>query len=252
MIQKFTDEKGSITIFVLASCLFFLVSIVGVSVYIKNKQIAVDEKYQQIKSTYEKELGNEENIYNEIITTSKTGKIEVNFEAQGKYLIPTGTTDVTISQKFVIKNGTNYDIEKIMYGWSSIEGNEPTDWKELPNQSLSEIVKRAGTEEGTYYLWIKITDEFANEEAYEDNNPINVVKKEISITKVDSATIQIVYPDIENIYNKKVGIGESEQEAKSNAIHYNQETIGAESGKNIYVEATDSYGNKIYKSMQME
>ena len=255
MIQKFTDEKGSITLFVLASCLFFLVSIVGVGVYIKNKQISVDEKYMQIKSTYEKDLGNEENIYNEKISTNKTGIIEVKFETQEKYLIPTDNVNVAISQKFTIKNGTNYDIKKIMYGWSNEESVQPIEWKEISNQSLSETVKKVDAQEGSYYLWVKVTDISGSEEAFVDNNAINVIKAEISIAKSDDMTAQIGYPEIESlyIYNKKVGKGENIQEAKNNVTHYDQETtIEWESGKYIYVEATDSYGNKIYKSMEME
>ena len=49
MIKKFRDERGSITLFILASCMVFLVSIVGVFSYIKNKEVTMDEQYIQIK-----------------------------------------------------------------------------------------------------------------------------------------------------------------------------------------------------------
>lgn len=252
MVQKFTDEKGSITIFVLASCLFFLVSIMGVEVYTKNKQMAVDEKYHQIKSTYEKDLENKEKIYNDLITTNKNENIEVTFETREKYLIPTNATGVTISQKFTIKDGTNYSIEKVKYGWSNTQSSEPTEWKELPERTLSEIVKKSDVASGSYYLWVKVVDENSNEKSYVDINSIDVIKEEILITKLDSKTVQIIYPEIENIYNKKIGIGENEQEAKNNAVYDIEEQVEVDSGKNIYVEATDSYGNKVYKSMSIE
>lgn len=51
------NQKGSITYFVLISCLFFITSVTGVFMYMQSKQIAVDREYRQIKSFYE---GNEE------------------------------------------------------------------------------------------------------------------------------------------------------------------------------------------------
>ena len=55
------NQKGSITFFVLSSCLFLIASITGVFMYIQSKQIAVDREYRQIKSFYER---NEEDTIN--------------------------------------------------------------------------------------------------------------------------------------------------------------------------------------------
>ena len=52
-MKNFRSNKGSITLFVLLSCLFFLVLVTSTSIYIKNKSIAQDSQYYQIKEKYE-------------------------------------------------------------------------------------------------------------------------------------------------------------------------------------------------------
>ena len=47
------NEKGSITLFVLISCLFFVASVACVQMYMQSKKIAVDREYRAIKSNYE-------------------------------------------------------------------------------------------------------------------------------------------------------------------------------------------------------
>ena len=50
------SQKGSITLFVLVSCLFFLASVACVNMYMHSKQIAVDREYRQVKANYEKDI----------------------------------------------------------------------------------------------------------------------------------------------------------------------------------------------------
>ena len=50
------NQKGSITLFVLTSCLFFIASITGIFIYTQSKQIAVEREYRQIKSIYEENI----------------------------------------------------------------------------------------------------------------------------------------------------------------------------------------------------
>ena len=47
------NQKGSITLFVLISCLFFVASVACVQMYMQSKKIAVDREYRAIKSNYE-------------------------------------------------------------------------------------------------------------------------------------------------------------------------------------------------------
>ena len=62
------QEKGSITVFVVLSLVFFLVVVVSVGIYSQNKAIAVEQEYQKIKSSYEQDVGNEDEIYNKVTT----------------------------------------------------------------------------------------------------------------------------------------------------------------------------------------
>lgn len=68
MVSKiFKKENGSITLFVLLSCLFFLVVVTSVSVSLKNNSSSIDAEYTQIKENYEKSLENIDGIYEEVI-----------------------------------------------------------------------------------------------------------------------------------------------------------------------------------------
>ena len=70
------SQKGSITLFVLVSCLFFLASVACVNMYMQSKQVAVDREYRQIKATYEKDINNMDSIYTEL---SNKNNLIVNF-----------------------------------------------------------------------------------------------------------------------------------------------------------------------------
>lgn len=71
------SQKGSITLFVLVSCLFFLASVACINMYMQSKQVAVDREYRQIKTNYEKDINNMESIYTEL---SSKNNISVDFE----------------------------------------------------------------------------------------------------------------------------------------------------------------------------
>ena len=47
------NERGSITLFVLLSGLFFLLLVTSVSIYVTNKATAQEDEYQKIKQGYE-------------------------------------------------------------------------------------------------------------------------------------------------------------------------------------------------------
>lgn len=62
------NRKGSISLFVLLSALFFLVIVTAVAVSLKNKEASVDSQIQKVKASYEKDVGNEEAVYNQIMS----------------------------------------------------------------------------------------------------------------------------------------------------------------------------------------
>lgn len=77
------NERGSVALFVLLSVLFFLVVVTGVAVSFKNKETQIDSQFEKIKQSYEKELGNEGQVYNDAL--NKT----VIFETCGGTVSPT-------------------------------------------------------------------------------------------------------------------------------------------------------------------
>ena len=61
------NKRGSISLFVLLSALFFLVVVVSVNVSLKNKEGSINAQIAKVKSSYEKDVGNEKQIYLEKI-----------------------------------------------------------------------------------------------------------------------------------------------------------------------------------------
>jgi len=101
------NDKGSITLFVLLSALFFLVIVASVGVSMRNKERRVDAEFDKIKLSYEKEIGNEDAVYYE-----KMHRIET------EQWVPTGAEI------------TNYDLTKGLTIRDS-NGNEWV-WIEVP------------------------------------------------------------------------------------------------------------------------
>ena len=243
MKKSFKSEKGSITVFTLASCLFFLVSVIGVQAYTKNKEMAVEEDYKRIKQSYEKDIDNQAEIYNRI--KDLTGDIGVNFEPQEDYLIPTGTTSCSISQKFTVDNQSNNRVQSLSFGWSTEPETQLINWENVSIQSLTHTANKTGATAGDYYLWVKVKHEGENEAASTRSNKITVYSDGITISNSSSNAV-ITYPVSVNLYNKRIGQGETEQEAKAR-LQNNTATTTAITSNVLYVEATDSHGNKIHK-----
>lgn len=62
-MQFFKSQKGSVTVFVLVSCLLFIGCVVCVNIYIQSKQVAIDREYMQIRQNYETDTNSLENTY---------------------------------------------------------------------------------------------------------------------------------------------------------------------------------------------
>ena len=72
------NERGSISLFVLLSALFFLVVVTSVGVSFKNKETRIDTEFAKIKASYEKDIGNEEQIYMEKTNSDYLSEEDVN------------------------------------------------------------------------------------------------------------------------------------------------------------------------------
>ena len=116
------SQKGSITLFVLVSCLFFLASVACVNMYMQSKQVAVDREYRQIKATYEKDINNMDSIYTEL---SNKNNLIVNFG------VP--EFDKTQNKVFinVFTNLEYLNIDTLKYGWYSCDKEHEEDVNEI-------------------------------------------------------------------------------------------------------------------------
>ena len=72
------NEKGSITLFVLISCLFFVASVACVQMYMQSKKTAVYREYRQIKSNYEGNTLDENNLKEDYIQVEKLNNTNIN------------------------------------------------------------------------------------------------------------------------------------------------------------------------------
>ena len=247
------SEKGSITVFVVASCMLFIIVALGISNFIQNKSNNEEEQYREIKKSYEKDIGNEDVIYDRL---NNNIHIEnVDFEAKKTYIIPTGENDVTISQKFTIVNNS-LSINNIRYRWYYKENLNDENWNELgdnwtslPKLDKTYIIKKESADEGIYALKVQINDETYN------NTYTHIIKVEVASITVNQNLTTITFGD-ELKYNYRVGIGETLELAKSNAstvaVENNTFNYGTMTISNfLYAEATDSYGNKVYGSVNL-
>ena len=69
MKNKISNSKGSITLFVLISVLFFLVVVSGIYIGVSNKTQKQESDIQKIQQVYEKE--NVDDLYNKSIENKK-------------------------------------------------------------------------------------------------------------------------------------------------------------------------------------
>ena len=66
-MEKYKNEKGGISIYVLVSMFLLTIILMGIYISVTNKHIAQLEIAGQIKSTYEQDVNNVDAIYNELI-----------------------------------------------------------------------------------------------------------------------------------------------------------------------------------------
>ena len=143
---NFKSEKGSITLFVLASCIFFIASVTCVQMYLNNKERAINQEYKQVKSNYEKNIGKEGEIYENLASRS----LEVTFSEKTK-------NDSKIVQEFEIKN-INNDINSIKYGWTKDKLTLPDSWIYVEKDETKVQASKDLTsgDNNTYFLCVSI------------------------------------------------------------------------------------------------
>lgn len=152
------SNKGSITLFVLTSCLFFIASVTCMQIYIQSKQTAVDKEYRQIKSNYEKSLLDESNLQQVYEELAQPKDIKIaNIETP-----PVENNNLIV--KFNIEGIGNIDIKNIKYGWGTSQDDISTvsKWTYLEKESIKNkiiAINNNASSVGNYYLFVAINDE---------------------------------------------------------------------------------------------
>lgn len=253
------NDKGSITVFIIASCLLFIITAIGIATYVQNKVNNSEGQYKQIKSIYEKDIGNEKVIYESLKGKKTTSNnFSVNFDNKNIYVLPTGQSEVTISQRFSIETSKNQNIKSIKYIWLDEKTNDinavTDNWNTIDSNEKIINIKRENVKEGTYYLYIKINNNeyfYPQMEGTGEIKPIEVVKSTITINGTTAALGKGLD------YNYKIGKSNvSIEDAKNNLQILSGITEKSDGTKTItitdetyiYIEATDAYGNKVYIS----
>lgn len=146
------NEKGSITLFVLVSCMFFIASIVCVQAYMNSKQVSVDREYRQVKSNYEGDTLSEENLketYNKI-SNLKNGAINI---------VKSTVTNGKLYVEFNL-NSSDININSIKYGWGTSENVETVStWNYIEKTDTQEnmvAINNETNEAGQYNLFVMV------------------------------------------------------------------------------------------------
>ena len=77
------NKRGAISLFVLLSVLFFLVIVTGVATSTKNKETKTNAEIARVKAIYEKDIGNEQQIYNKKVQQQESNKKKLTINPNG-------------------------------------------------------------------------------------------------------------------------------------------------------------------------
>ena len=149
------NEKGSITLFVLISCLFFVASVACVQMYMQSKKIAVDREYRVIKSNYEGNTLEEENLKNDYIEVEKLNNINLN-------ITKSTISENVLNVEFTINNTDGVSIKSIKYGWGTSESVSTVErWNFIENSNSGDTLTATNNNaktKGDYYLFVVINN----------------------------------------------------------------------------------------------
>lgn len=152
---NFRNQKGSITLFVLISCMFFVASVACVQMYMQSKKSAVDREYRQIKSNYEGNTLDENVLKENYEQLSNSKNINVT-------IVKSTISNNVLSVEFNVQN-TNFDVKSIKYGWGTSESEDTVNqWNFIENNSIESTmyaINNEATEAKDYHLFIVINEQ---------------------------------------------------------------------------------------------
>lgn len=157
------NEKGSITLFVLVSCVFFIASVACVQMYMQSKRVAVDREYRQIKSNYEDNILDDEDMRTRYMELAQLNNIDIiigNITKTNDKLLVEFNLDTEYS-----------NIKTVKYGWGTSSAIDTvSNWTFLEKESLDgkmlAIKDNLGLEalQSTFHLFVVVN----NQELYSE------------------------------------------------------------------------------------
>ena len=147
-------------------------------------------------------------------------------------------------------------ISDIYYQWSDSSDTEPTDW--ISGIDNNDLLEKNDCDKKSYYLWIRVLDDDNNETI--SVSKAFVVRDAIIDINYDSSVMNpLLNVDItfDSILTQsyKYGFGDTVTSARNNrsdiSVTNNSTSVNVDGNGYIYLEATDSMGNLVYKSEQI-
>lgn len=148
------DQRGSITLFVLISCMFFVASVACVQIYMQSKQVAVNREYKQIKSNYEGDTLNVENLREQYTKLSNLKNADIT-------IIKATRSGDKLMVEFKLSS-TDIDVKTIKYGWGTgTTVDTVSNWSFIENSGVNgnmiALNKEAKASE-SYNLFVVVND----------------------------------------------------------------------------------------------
>ena len=153
-------------------------------------------------------------------------------------------------------DNSDTQISDIYYQWSDSSDTEPTDW--ISGIDNNDLLEKNDCDKKSYYLWIRVLDDDNNETI--SVSKAFVVRDAIIDINYDSSVMNpILNVDItfDSILTQshKYGFGDTVTSARNNrsdiSVTNNSASVNVDENGYIYLEATDSMGNLVYKSEQI-
>ena len=152
---NFENQKGSITLTVLISCMFFLASVVCVQMYAQSKQNAVNNEYKQIKANYEVDVKNADTIYSELLAMQSMVTFDLpEFDSVNTLVKVPCSIDTSIDR-----------IKSLKYGWIYSDStlvdpsvDDVNDWNFTEINEEIVAIHKYSYSSGYYYLCVMVNN----------------------------------------------------------------------------------------------
>ena len=153
---NFKNEKGSITLFVLVSCMFFIASVTCVHMYMQSKQVSVNREYRQIKANYEANMADTNSLKEAYYQLSQIKNLNIMLEK-------TTYQNNQLIVEFTLNNTENIEVKTAKYGWGTNTSIDTvTEWNYIESGSVNDkmiaVYNHAATT-GDYHLFVVIDNQ---------------------------------------------------------------------------------------------